>query len=263
MLVGLLRVGRIALVRTTLDVRERRPSHGLARAARRLLNRATTTFVVFDASTRTPDAERTRVVAHAHFRDRFIGYPLSEKIPGRVLCLNPSDLSEDVQASFMAIQTATTLGATLRFAGTASEMVESNILTASLRDASRLSWRFEPLSDGAHVQEISSAELVLAPNVDSMERLQGVFLALSLDRPVLTPRTEAMSLLAEEIGPGWVHLSDGAITADAIDDALTLSRDARRPSRPNLDGRDLLSTQAAYSEVFRAASLARRHRARE
>jgi beta-1,4-mannosyltransferase len=249
-----LRRHRIALVRTLYDS-DKRGSRRLAdRLARRVLDKATTAFTVFDESVSTPAPDRTTVIPHAHFRDRYIGYPRGSQVRGRVLCIAAGELPNNARDLLAIPCVADTTGATLRLAGVASNALEADIRSALARHPSLVSARLERLSDGALLTEVDDAELVVVPKVQSLDELQMVYLALSVDRPVVTRLSEQMRLLATSVGPGWVHLSDGPITAQTVDDAFTAFRSPGRSSHPNLDGRDLASTGAAYATVFRMAA---------
>lgn len=247
-----LRRHRIALVRT-LDPYGHRPRGRLQRLANRVLDRATTTFVTFDGAAVTPDAARTTVIPHAHYRDRFVGYPRGEMVFGRMLCISATELPRECRGLLALPRAMTTRGVTLRLAGRVPPAVEESTRSARALHSATVSVRNELLSDGAQVQEIDAAELVVLPKIEVLSDLQLVFLALSLDRPVLAPRTGATTRLAEEVGPGWMHLSDGPITAQVVDDAFASIRSVGRPAQPNLDGRDLTTIHAAYEAVFRAA----------
>ncbi|MGP3535455.1 hypothetical protein ACTU3I_11725 [Microbacterium sp. RD1] len=255
-----LRRHRIALVRT-LYSRAGEPRVGRARRwANRVLDRATTTFVALDHSTRTPDAARTIVIAHPHFRDRYVGYPRAEMVPGRILCVAAGDLPDEAGHLLAIPRVARTENLSLRLAGTVSRPLEQNVRSAVARHAAMISARLERVSDGAQVQEIASAELVVVPRIDTMSDLQLVFLVLSLDRPVLVPRTEAMSHLAAEVGAGWLQVSEGPITARVVDDAFAAIRGARESDRPALADRGLATTHAAYEAAFRTAAASVRGR---
>ncbi|WP_336631571.1 MULTISPECIES: hypothetical protein [unclassified Microbacterium] len=249
-----LRRHRIALVRTVFGGTEPEAGHVAERVARRVLDRATRAFITLDDSIVTPNPSRTTRIPHASFSERYIGYPRSEQIEGRILCLSPGYLPSGTRQLLGVVRVTSTPGVTLRLAGRASRALEPHVRSAIARHASTVSARLEQLSDGAQVQEISAAELVAVPHSDSPEERQLVYLALSLDRPVITPRTPAMAALAREVGAGWVHLTDGPITAKDIDVALTAGRSGKRTSHPDLHGRDLRETTAAYAAVFRAAS---------
>lgn len=254
-----LRRHRIALVRTLHHSGKRRAGRS-QRLANRVLDRATAAFVVFDNPMSTPAATRTTRIPHPHFRDRYVGYPRAQMIRARVLCVSAGDLPAEAENLLAMPRVADTDDVTIRLAGHAARPLEESARRAVARHSETVSTRLERLSDGAQVQEIDAAELVVLPRVDTLSDLQLVFLVLSLDRPVLVPRTVAMAGLASEVGPGWVCLSDGPITAQVIDDAFEVIRSADRGERPDLAGRDLATTHAAYEAVFRTAASSRRRR---
>jgi beta-1,4-mannosyltransferase len=232
----------------------------IQRLANRVLDRATTTFVVLDDSSASPDAARTTVIPHPHYRDRYVGYPRAAMVRGRVLCVSAGELPSQA-ADLLAIPRVTdTAGVTIRLAGIAAGALQEFARSAVAQHSATVSTRFERLSDGAQVQEIDAAEIVVLPKVESLTDLQLVFLVLSLDRPVLVPRTAATSRLAEQMGPGWVHVTDGPITAEVVDEVFAAIRGSNRAERPALDGRDLAATHAAYESVFRSAAASRLRR---
>lgn len=245
-----LRKHNIALVRTISRASPEPARQSFARRARSILDKATDAFIVFDESTSTPAPAKTTLIQHAHYRDRFLGFPRSDAVRNRVLCIaSPQPPSETI--GLLAIPRVTgTPNLELRIVGTAAPSLTRAIESGVARHPQQLSARLEALSDGAQVQEIDAAEIVVFPEVRTIEQYQTLFLVLSLDRPVLTPRTEAMARLAQQVGLGWLHLSEGAVTADAMDDALARVRASHQRARPNLDGRDLRTTQNAYATLF-------------
>jgi len=250
----------IALVRT-LPPNARRSADRLQRLASWMLDRATTTFVAFDNSVATPDRTRTVIIPHAHYRERFVGFPRGAMVPGRILCLSATALPTDSRGLLALPRIMDTEGVTLRLAGkVTSPLLKESIRSALAQHRATVSVRNEQLSDGAQVHEISSAELVVLPHVETLSDLQLIFVALSLNRPILVPRTPATVRLALSVGPAWVHLSDGPITAQVVDVAFASIRNIARSEQPNLEGRDLTSIHAAYEATFRAAvAMARRH----
>lgn len=246
----------IALVRTLPDARADDRAHLGAWFARRMLDKATTTFVVFHESTPTPDPLRTVVIPHAQYRERFRGYPRGEKVEGRMLCVARGELPAAARG-LIGIPRAATSDITVRFAGEADEQLEQAIRSTSARYPSRVSARLERLSDGARVQEIDAAELVAVPEVRTINDLQTVFLALTLGRPVIVPRSLHMASLAEEVGPGWLHLTDNAITAASVDEAFSLIRKHQLESLPDLGSRGLSVVKEKYATVFHRAAVKR------
>ncbi len=256
-LVARLRRGRTALVQT---IHGRRPADGagsIAKLSQKVLDSATDAFVVLDGSTPTPDASRTTVIPHAHYRDRFRGYPRASKVPGRVLCAGPASSPSHVDAVIDAVVSSRS-GATLRLACDVNDRRagESSDPDRSAQD--RISLRTGILSDGALVQEICAAELVAQPRLETLRDLHLVMMALSLDRPVLVPDGEMARRLASEVGRHWVHLTVGPITAEDVDDALASRRDEKVTAPLRLDDRAFVDTGAAYAQVYRSAVSHRR-----
>lgn len=215
-------------------------------------------FVGFDETAAPPRSGRFTVIPHAHFRDRFVGYPRAALVPGRVLCMSRTQLGPHVDATVRAIHAAQTPGVTGRFAGRVSGGVADRLTALCAQHPAKASTRLDVMSDGAQVQEIDAAELVLAPGSGSLEHLQVVFLALSLGRAVLVNRTDATARLADDTGEGWVHFYDDVVTGEDIDAALAATR-AAPTSRPRLDGRDLGTVGIAYADMFRHVVTTRRH----
>lgn len=256
LLLAMLRAGRIALVRSIGPTRPTGEPGMAAAITRRILASATTAFITVDATDSTIPADRRIVIPHAHFRDRFVGYPRAAEIRGRVLWVSGGGNLDDALPSVASDIRSDEIVVHVVWTWSALPPKASSTFPADRVPG--LHARREQLSDGSFVHEIDSSELVVVPATDTREQLQAVFLALSLDRPVLTRRTASMSSLADEVGGGWLHLTETNVGAADIDGTLSTLRRADRTTPPFLDGRDLASTQAAYAAAFRrAAGMAR------
>ena len=248
-----LRKHGIALVRTLPGVSTDVPTS--RSLAQRVLDKATTVFVVLHQSTPTPDPARTTVIPHAHYRERLNGYPRAEMVVGRILCITRGQLPSSAQALTGVARATAVPGITLRFAGEMSESLESAVRSAVARHPATVSWRPELLSDGARAQEIDAAELVVVPEVTSIGDLQTVFLALTLNRPVITPRSLQMVALAGEVGSHWIYCTDGPVTAASVDEAFAAIRERPAGTVPGLEGRAVSTITAMYAAVFRRAAV--------
>ncbi|QAY60616.1 hypothetical protein ET475_11865 [Microbacterium protaetiae] len=249
-----LRRHRIALVRTLHGTVPPSSLHRAQRLAQEILNNATTAFVAIDESTATPDPARTIVIPHPHFRERFIGYPRGEQVKGRVLCIATEGLCPDVRSLLAMPRVVSTSDVTLRLVGSAPDSVARSVRSEIARHDAGITTRFENPSDGAQVQEIDAAELVAIPQVRTLAEWQILFLALSCDRPVITPRSDSTTMLSHAVGAGWIHLTDGPITANDIDQAFSSIRKNVLTGSPRLEGRDLATTHKAYAALFRAVA---------
>jgi hypothetical protein len=105
-------------------------------------------------------------------------------------------------------------------------------------------------------QEVTSAQVVVLPYRE-MHNSGAVLVALSLDRPVVVPRTPVNQALSDEVGPGWIFMYDGALTAEVVDIALSASApQGRRP--PDLRHRDWSAVgQGHYQAYLQAVAITR------
>ncbi len=247
-LVGTLRDRGIPLVQTLYGNHQ-----GAGTAWRQTLDDATTTFIAVDELTQTPDAERTTVIPYAHYRERFVGYPTSERVAGRILCISPSRLVKVAAGPLKVFPLTNTPGLTLRVVGESHAALADLIPRVLARHAETVSVLLGLVSDATMVAEISAAELVMLPDLESLPDLSLLLLALSLDRPVLLPDSEATRRISEEVGPGWIHHHPGAVTAEFLDEIIETVRTSDRAERPNLDARAPEEVAAAYASAYRAA----------
>jgi beta-1,4-mannosyltransferase len=125
------------------------------------------------------------------------------------------------------------------------------VLAAASFDA-RVTARLDYVDDETLRGEICAAELVVLPYRE-LHNSGAALLALSLDRPVLLPASEVASALAEEVGPGWVHMYQGDLTPAALGTALARSREIVRAQRPDLSRRQWPEAGEAHRAVYLAA----------
>jgi len=246
---------KIAVVRTLTPADVNGQGGRLRQAANLLLDQVTTSYVVLDETTRTPRSRPVTVIPHAHYRERFLGYPRSETVPGRVLRIGAA-LPKNTAGALGGLLLTETPGLTLRVVGKPAEGGTFRLKALAERDPERVSVLLEKISDGSTVQEITAAELVLVPKVTELEDMQVLYLALSLDRPVLVPATELTRRLAEKVGPGWVTLYDGTLGPETVDAAVAGLRATPPTGSPQLDAPDLEATSEMYLKVFREAAAA-------
>lgn len=245
---------RIAVVRTLSGADASGRGGRLRRAANLLLDQVTTSYIVLDATTRAPKRRPVTLIPHAHYRERFLGYPRSAQVPGRLLRISPN-LPKGVAPSLENFFLTETPGLSLRVVGrpTATYI---GLKGMAARDPEKVTLLLETISDGSAVQEVSAAELVLLPKVNELEDMQVLYMALSLDRPVLVPATDLTRRLAKTVGTGWIHFYEGSLSAEAIDAAVTGLRAAPPSGSPQLDGADLQETAGMYAKVFQDAAAA-------
>ena len=146
-------------------------------------------------------------------------------------------------------------GQRLRIVGSPTPELRERIAELAA-PAANVSTRLAFVDDDELVREISRASLVVLPYAE-MHNSGAALVALSLDRPILVPRTPSNSALAAEVGPGWVIEYDGELT-DAV---LTAAQEAVTRSTPPPAPGSRAAT-GTRSGAGTGTSTARRSRAR-
>lgn len=245
-----LRGHRVALVRTVHASRDRSQLRRTELWAERLLDWTTATFIVLDPDAKAPSADRTVMIPHAHYRERYLGYPRATQVRGRILCCASVELPNDAVRVMEASRHLAPQGVGIRVVGPASPALA---LELEMRSEDRLSVQLGAASDGSLVEEITAAELVVLPRLDTLDDLHIALMSLSLNRPVLLPPGPRAQRIYEEVGGSWVIVASTPIDADEIHAALEQVRAPDTSTQPNLEGRGLSETSRAYADAFRAA----------
>jgi glycosyltransferase involved in cell wall biosynthesis len=246
---------RLALTRTPI-VRTwhntERPE-GLSRWDYRLLDlfdRRTRAVVRLNDATVPSLDVPVHTVPLGHYREWYARHPRSAAVPGRAAYVGLIRRYKGVEALIESFRSVTTPGATLTVSGRPSNAE----LAATLRELAdgddRVRLRLEFLDDADFVTEVTSSSLVVLPFVH-MHNSSTVLAALSLERPVLVPDNEVNRLLADEVGPGWIHTYEGELDADDIARALTA---AAPTEAPRFVLRDWDDSARLHVEAFRAAA---------
>lgn len=248
-----------ALVRTLHNLAPHEPVTWIQDRVIRLSDRWTTAWITLSDRIAPPTPAPTVVAPHGHFRDWY-ATPPRPSVPGRLLFTGRIRRYKGVDrllAAFAALDDAT---ASLHVVGRTEDAALAGDLVAASRADPRLEVDDDFVADDVLAREVHEAELVVLPFVE-MTNSSSLLLALSLDRPVLVPRLPATEELAAEVGPGWVLIYDGPLTAATLADALATVRQPGRAGRPDLSGREWGPIGALHAEAFAlAAARARRGR---
>lgn len=252
-----LRLARIPVVRTVHNLEL---PQGISRREAlllRLAQRAETVRVRLNSSTDVAGEAPVYTVLHGHYRDWFADHPQRPAIPGRLVFFGLVRRYKGVEALVRAFRqtagpadsAATAATPAAMAAGIGAEQLSLQVVgnpsTAELADGiraaaggdRRIQLDLDFVTDADLVAAVTAAELVVLPYRE-MHNSAGVLTALSLDRPVLVPDNLVNRRLADEVGPGWVHRYQGALTGAALTAALAELRDDPPTAPPNLDQRD-------------------------
>ena len=239
---------RIPIVRTLHNVSPHEEGSAAETRALRRLDRHTAAFIRLNPTTAGEFRAPVITVLHGHYRDRFASFPLPASEPGRVLYFGLIRPYKGVETLLRVFTEVDDPRLALRVVGRPSGGLGRMVEAAEAAD-SRISARLEFVSDEHLVAEVGRAALVVLPYKE-MHNSGVILVALSLDRPVLVPRTPSNEALAEEVRGSWVQLYDGELTAAILESALESAPDARVDERPHLEGRDWSSLGEQSHRVY-------------
>ena len=251
-----LRLTRTALVRTThnLDLPE------VDRATARLLEKIeerTDLRILLNDSTRPRWSSPTAVVPHGHYIDWY-GPARTDAVADTLAFVGLVRRYKGVEGLIQAFRDTRTEAPGLRLT------ISGNPTGSTIRDAveesasadHRIHADLRFLSDDDFAHAVTGAQGVVLPYL-FMHNSGTALAALSLQRPILVPRNEVNEALAHEVGPGWVHLFEGEITAaDLISFGAATARHPAAP--PDLSRRGWHDAGRAHADAYlRAVQLAR------
>lgn len=253
-----LKLQRVAVVRTLHNTS---PHEGISsRWQQRLLDwcdRQTTLYITINPVTEPAVGAESVTVLHGHYRTRFAHLEHPAAQPGRLLFFGLLRNYKGVDQLLAAFAGADDADWRLRLVGAPfDQSIADDVERAAAADH-RISACLGSVPDRDLVAEICRSELIVLP-YRAMHNSGAVLLALSLDRPVLVPRTPVNQALAGEVGPGWIHMYDGELTVTDIRNALTDNASGSQRSAPDLRGRDWDTVgEGHYQAYLRAMAIAR------
>lgn len=252
----------VPIVRTVHNVE--RPS-GLSWRERVLLDwidHRTSLWITLNEFTEVPPGADRVVIPHGHYVEWFASIARAGPRPGLISYFGRIRRYKGVErliSAFREVDLSRIGPVSLCVAGLPSseEIVTSLTDLANGDEAISFDWGFQ--SDEAIVALVSASELVVLPYV-SMHNSGAVLAALSLRTAVLVPDNDVNRALAAEVGPGWMHLFQGKLTAQDIEQAILASREGLSSAAPDLSRRDWARAGAAHVGAYRRARLRLRGR---
>lgn len=194
-------------------------------------------------------------IPHGDYRDPYADLDRESVTPGRVLFFGRiaayKGISELISASKFSSLSE------LRFVGDVQDPTSRDEIREATRVDDRLSYRFGFVPDRDLALEITAAALCVFPYRE-LHSSGAVLVALSLDRPVLVPRTRTTESLLDEVGDSWVMIYDH-LDQSALDKALKWSNlDRTLQFRPSLHARSWQKVRERHSAVVRQV-VSRKH----
>lgn len=230
------RLLRVPIVRTAHNLAPHEERQRWVRALLRWCDRRTTLWIRLNPDTRPPGDGAVETILHGDYAAWFADRPHPDAIPGRLAyfgLIRPYKGVEHLLAVFRALPDP---DLRLHVAGKPdSAELEQRIRGAAASDR-RVELSLSYLDDDALARVVGESELVVLPYRE-MHNSGALLLALSLDRPVLVPRNDVNEELAQEVGPGWVHLYDGPLEPSHVQAALADRRKGQDATEPDLSRR--------------------------
>lgn len=189
-------------------------------------------------------------IRHGHYRGRYPGSDSTIACPGTILYFGLIRPYKGVDTLLKVFSRIEDDKLRLRLVGRPDKDFRGLIEEYCDRDA-RITSDLAFVSDEALARNIRQSELVVLPYRE-MHNSGAILAALSLDRPVLVPRSESNELLCKEVGPGWIYMFDGELSPDILIDTLERARTAPA-SPPCLDGRSWDEVGEAHYRAYRTA----------
>lgn len=238
------------IVRTVHNLQ---PHESGGRAERRILaavDRRTALFIRLNPTTDLPTHYPVVTILHGHYRDRFADHRRSPRESGRILYFGIIRPYKNVEKLIEVYTADARPGTHLRIVGSPSPELRGRIERAAASHPD-VSTRLAFVEDSELVSEITAATLVVLPYAE-MHNSGAALVALSLDRPILVPRTPSNQALATEVGAPWVQLYDGDLDGAVLDAALAAAEVLGADERPRLEGRDWDEVGRRHRDVYRS-----------
>ncbi|RMW96314.1 glycosyltransferase [Pseudoxanthomonas spadix] len=226
----------------------------------RWMDRLTTRWIRINATTELR-APGTDTALHGHYRHWYAGFAKPVQVPGRLLHFGLIRPYKGVEVLIKAMAEVCEPGCTLRIAGNPADAQMRTLVEQACAADPRISALLQYVQDPTLAAEISEAELIVLPYRE-MHNSGTLLLSLSLSRPVLVPRTPNNVALADEVGPGWVFMYEGQLTAQVVEEGLRRARAAHRQADPDLSLRDWDRVGEQHYRSYMAAIDQRRGRGR-
>ena len=250
------RRSRVPVVRTVHNLAPHQRVGPVLTALLAWADRRTDAYIHLNAVTPARAGVRAVVIPHGHYRDRFAHHPQGDATSGRLLHIGLIEPYKGLEVLLRCMHQSARRDLSLRVVGLPKNDRARTMVRDACAEDDRISSRLEFVSDAELVREVTQAALVALP-YRHMHNSGMVLVALSLNRPVLVPRTPANEAIADEVGPGWVLMYDGAFDVEALESGLR-EAGGRRGGTPRLEGRDWATVGEQHYQLYLEALRGRR-----
>jgi beta-1,4-mannosyltransferase len=239
------------VVRTAHDVAPHESGDRLVKSLLDTLDRRTALWIRLNPTTPLPPGVRNVTIPHGHYRSVFPPDPSTRPEPGRLFLFGLTRRHKGIERLLDVFRAVNDPVMRLAIAGTSQDAVLADHIEGVAAADDRIEARLESVPDAVLAREVRRAELVVLP-YQEMHISGAALLALSLDRPVLVPRSAATDALARDVGEGWVIMFDNVLQPADLLRAIAVARMTReRGTRPHLDERDWERVGLRHAEAYR------------
>jgi len=253
-----LSAGRVAVIRTVHNVELPKDVSGWQRRYLEWIERRTDHRIVLNDLTELPQGAESTLIPHGHYRDWFADVEKTDAAPttlGFVGLVRRYKGVEDLIRVFReTADEAPELR--LRIAGNPTSAEIADEVRAGAAADGRIELDLRYLSEPDFARAVMRSAGIVLP-YRFMHNSGTVLAALSLNRPVLVPRTAVNEALSAEVGEGWITMFDGDLSAS---DLLAFAEAIRTlpAGEPDLSARDWDRAGVAHREAFSRAIAHRR-----
>lgn len=245
-------LARTRVVRTMHNLE--RPS-GLARTDHLILDlidRMTVLRIRLNDSGPMPEGSPYVTIPHGHYVDWFRDFAREQPTPGRMVFVGLVRRYKGVERLIETFLAVPDEHLSLQIAGLPSTPELAEVVTGLAGDDNRIGLQLKFLEESDYVEAVTTSQLVVLP-YRHMHNSGSVLAALSLDRPVLVPSNEVNERLADEVGPGWIHLYGGDIGPDDLVRACAALEREPLQGSPDLSARGWEAAGVDHLSAYRSA----------
>ncbi|MCT2085763.1 glycosyltransferase [Microbacterium enclense] len=235
------------------------PGAGAARELARL-ERRVDRYVVLNPAVDIALAAPADIIPHGHYRSLIPDEVRTERRGKRVLYFGFIREYKNVPALVRAFGASELHreGVDLRLVGRPHSHALAQAVGSAVADsAGGVSARLEAVPDRDLYQEIADSSVVVLPYADLYN--SGVLvMALSMERPVIVPRTPATEYYREQFGSDWVFLYEPPLAPDVLSEIVHRALHVSVRGYLDLARLDWSALAASYVDTYRRALQARR-----
>lgn len=215
----------------------------------RLMKRVSVTIALNPAQV-SPLPVPSVYIPHGHYRNRFSQHEWRSRELGRVLFFGLIRPYKNVSRLIEAFAGSARPGEILSIVGKPQEDWLRAEIEAAAMQVERVTLDLRFVADSELVAEVTRAQLVVLPYLE-MNNSGALFVALSLGRPVLVPRSPVNEAIAAEVGDEWMMLFDGEMRPEVLRDGLNWSERTREDGAPDMSERDWAVIGRRHRELYR------------